>query len=104
MVLYLTTIRKIQGCEYCCCNALVDYVLRVVLSLKSVKLLKNQVKKDSEVSQVMPLMNGVAKSLEDLVFYFYATHVLLNGRKPISEGSDVGLWYDVQRNQSKTKC
>ena len=46
-------------------------------------------------------MNGVAKSLEDLVFRFYATHVLLNGSKPISEGSDVGLWYDVQRNQSE---
>ena len=46
-------------------------------------------------------MNGVAKSLEDLVFRFYATHVLLNGSKPISEGSDVGLLYDVQRNQSE---
>ena len=40
-------------------------------------------------------MNGGAKSLEDLMFYFCATNVLLNGSKPISEGSDVGLWYDV---------
>ena len=73
----------------------------MVLTLKPAKLLKNQVKKDSEVSQALPLMNGVAKTLEDLVFYFYATHVLLNGSKPISEGSDVGLWYDVKRNQSE---
>ena len=91
MVLYLTTIGKIQGCKYCCCNALVDSVLKVVLILKPAKLLKNQVKKDSEATQIVTLMNGVAKSLEDLVFYFYATHVLLNGSKPLSEGSDIGL-------------
>ena len=72
-----------------------DSVLRVVLTLKQAKLLKNQVRKDSEVSQVLLLMNGVAKSLEELKFRFYATHVLLNGSKPISEGPDVGLWYDV---------
>ena len=76
----------------------------MVLTLKPAKLLKNQVQKDSDVSQVLPLMNGVAKSLEELKFRFYATHVLLNGSKPISEGSDDGLWYDVQRNQLKTKC
>ena len=52
-----------------------DSVLRVVLILKPAKLLKNQVKKDSEVTQTLALMNGVAKSLEDLVFYFYGTHV-----------------------------
>ena len=46
-------------------------------------------------------MNGVAKSLEEHVFYFDATNVLLNGSKLISEGSDVGLLYDVQRNQSE---
>ena len=46
-------------------------------------------------------MNSVAKSLEELKFRFCATNVLLNGSKPISEGSDVGLWYDVQRNQSE---
>ena len=68
-----------------------DSVLRVVLTLKQAKLLKNQVKKDSEVSQVLPLMNGVAKSLEELKFHFYATHVLLNSSKPISESADVGL-------------
>ena len=61
-----------------------DSVLRVVLILKPAKLLKNQVKKDSEVSHALSLMNGVAKSLEDLVFHFYATKVMLNSSKLIS--------------------
>ena len=81
-----------------------DSVLRVVLTLKPAKLLKNQVKKDSEVTQALALMNGVAKSLEDLVFYFYATHVLLNGSKPMSEGSDVGRDTMSEEASQKTKC